>query len=279
MTTNRTICRYTTVRFLPYPDRDEFVNVGVLTAFPLLGTIDFKLEINHTKRITDFFPGFIRSDYKRLARKFYETFDKIRSGCIETPLFGTDDAAFNSFFELLTKQYDELFQFSKSRTCFTSKPETETENLFARFVRQTATSSTPSHENEMVTKIRKQLKYLTAVDDYVDCILDLGSGMKMNIPFAKIDEENHLLKAIRPLFLGYNDVNRITDHGGGWLLRLDKAREQNLLPDKTLIVIGGMEERNKNKNAIIDIMTHISKIDAIEVTAKSDIELIEDFVS
>lgn len=279
MTTDRTICRYTTVRFLPYPDRDEFVNVGVLTAFPMLGTIDFKLEINHTKRITDFFPGFLRSDYKRLAGKFYETFDKIRSGCIETPLLGTDDAAFNSFFELLTKQHDELFQFSKSRTCFTSSPKAETNNLFVRFVQQTTIVRSPAHEKEMVTRIRKQLKDLTAVDDYVDCILDLGSGMNMKLPFVKMDEENHLLKAIRPLFLGYNDVNKIINHGGGWLLRLDKAREQNLLPDRTLIVIGGMDERNKNKNAIIDIMTHIRKIDTVEVTAKSDMEFIEDFVS
>ena len=245
----------------------------------MLGTIDFKLEINHTKRITDFFPGFIRSDYKRLARKFYETFDKIRSGCIETPLLGIDDAAFNCFFELLTKQYDELFQFSKSRTCFTSKPEAETENLFARFVQQTPNVRSTAHEKEMVTRIRRQLKDLTAVDDYVDHVLNLGSGMKMNIPFTKIDEENHLLKAIRPLFLGYNDVNRIINHGGGWLLRLDKAGEQGILPDKTLIVIGGMEESNPNKSAIIDIMAHIRKIDSVEVTAKGDIEFIEDFVS
>ena len=279
MTTDRTICRYCTVRFLPYPDKDEFVNVGVLAAFPLLGTIDFKLEINRTKRITDFFPGFPRDDYKRLARKFYETFDKIRNGCIETPLFGTDDAAFNSFFELLTKQHDELFQFSKSRTCFTSNIKAETNNLFLRFVQQTATVRTPAHEKEMETKIRRQLKDLSAVDDYVDCVLDLGNGMSMKIPFAKTDDDNHLLQAIRPLFLGYNDVSRITDHGGGWLLRLDKAREQGILPDKTLIVIGGMEENNPNKSAIIDIMAHIKRIDTVTVTAKSDIEFIEDFVS
>ncbi len=166
MKTNQTICRYVVVRFLPYIDREEFVNVGVVTAFPELGKIDFKLELSHTKRVTDFFPEFSRHQFEDLAKRFYQTFNEIRDNCIATPLFGTDATSFNSFFDHLVKPYDELFQFSKCRICLTDRPLQETEKMFARFVKQGSTESLPGHEEEMITRTPDQLKSHWLIDNF-----------------------------------------------------------------------------------------------------------------
>ena len=37
---NRLACHYSVVRFCPYPETDEFVNVGVMLACPAIGFLD-----------------------------------------------------------------------------------------------------------------------------------------------------------------------------------------------------------------------------------------------
>ena len=44
------------VRFLPYPETEEFVNIGVVMACPETGTFDFRIETRRRERITGFFP-------------------------------------------------------------------------------------------------------------------------------------------------------------------------------------------------------------------------------
>jgi hypothetical protein len=52
------VCNYAPLRFLPYRDTGEFVNVGVVVHCPQTGQFDFKLApVKKTKRISGFFPG------------------------------------------------------------------------------------------------------------------------------------------------------------------------------------------------------------------------------
>ena len=44
MTNKRSICFYSVLRFCPYRETDEFVNVGVILACPATGFLDFKFE-------------------------------------------------------------------------------------------------------------------------------------------------------------------------------------------------------------------------------------------
>ncbi len=51
---HKTICNYAVIRFLPYPETEEFVNVGVILACPETRTIDYMLETRRRDRITGF---------------------------------------------------------------------------------------------------------------------------------------------------------------------------------------------------------------------------------
>ncbi len=53
---NRFICNFAVVRFLPYPETEEFVNIGVVLACPQTGLFDYTLEKRRRDRITHFFP-------------------------------------------------------------------------------------------------------------------------------------------------------------------------------------------------------------------------------
>lgn len=50
------ICNYSVIRFLPYPETREFVNIGILACCPQVGWMDYALEARKTKRVSDFSP-------------------------------------------------------------------------------------------------------------------------------------------------------------------------------------------------------------------------------
>lgn len=49
-------CNYAVLRFLPYPETGEFVNLGVAAHCPGTGHFGSKFETTRTKRVTTFFP-------------------------------------------------------------------------------------------------------------------------------------------------------------------------------------------------------------------------------
>jgi hypothetical protein len=50
------VCNYPTVRFLPYREIGEFVNIGVVAYCPQIDFFDFRLAERQSRRVTDFFP-------------------------------------------------------------------------------------------------------------------------------------------------------------------------------------------------------------------------------
>ena len=56
MMKNKLACNYTVLRFFPYPETGEFVNLGIAMACPDLHWFDFRLETRRQDRITNFFP-------------------------------------------------------------------------------------------------------------------------------------------------------------------------------------------------------------------------------
>lgn len=62
------ICNYSVIRFLPYPETREVVNIGILACCPQVGWMDYALELRKTKRISDFLPELDMNLY-RAGRK------------------------------------------------------------------------------------------------------------------------------------------------------------------------------------------------------------------
>ena len=51
-------CNYAVLRFLPYPETGEFVNLGVVVHCALRGLFEMKIESRKAARVTDFFSDF-----------------------------------------------------------------------------------------------------------------------------------------------------------------------------------------------------------------------------
>ena len=62
---NPIACNYAVVRFLPYPEAGEFVNVGVVAHSPTTGFFDYRLlPANRISRVHGFFPELNVEHYK-----------------------------------------------------------------------------------------------------------------------------------------------------------------------------------------------------------------------
>jgi hypothetical protein len=53
---NELVCNYALVRFLPYRETGEFVNIGVLVYAPEISYFDFRLAERRNRRVRAFFP-------------------------------------------------------------------------------------------------------------------------------------------------------------------------------------------------------------------------------
>ena len=56
MDMKKTVCNYAVVHFMPYPETEEFVCVGVVLFCQTANYFDYKLEMKRRGRVLGFFP-------------------------------------------------------------------------------------------------------------------------------------------------------------------------------------------------------------------------------
>lgn len=134
-------CNYTILRFLPYAEPGEFVNLGVALACPDLHWFDYRLETRRLDRITDFFPELKQNKaaFVEGRKLFKDELDRVskmmNDGKGDVQLrFKEDAKLFNQVFLNLVRPREEVFCFSPPRTCLTEEPKAELERLFNFYV-------------------------------------------------------------------------------------------------------------------------------------------------
>jgi hypothetical protein len=72
-------CNYSVVRFRPYPETGEFVNIGVVVNSPQTGFFDFRIERRKFRRIANFFPELRAEVYREGILACIDEIDRIRA--------------------------------------------------------------------------------------------------------------------------------------------------------------------------------------------------------
>src|SRR5262245_39918254 len=118
---NLVTCNYAVVRFLPYRETSEFVNVGVVLFCPQAGFFDFALETKKTRRVTDFFPEMPKTLFRTGRQAFEEELRRIRLLFRETSNV-EKDFRFGLFRELVRPR-GSLFRFGEISTVLAADPK------------------------------------------------------------------------------------------------------------------------------------------------------------
>jgi hypothetical protein len=262
-------CHYAIVRFLPYPETEEFANVGVVVACPETGFFGFKLLKRKFSRVTNFFDEIGKDICSQSLTLFDRELSRINA-LVNERRHSSDEL--RSLFNALVHPREAIVRFSETSIRLAENPELAVENLFSFYV-----------ERNFVTQEYKELQLVQRVRNVVQ-------GLKLDKPFRQksigdelaqasfplVQMDNQLpIKVIKPFFLGQNAPGKIISHGGAWVDKVQRLRKRNLLPKATLFAIDGPDESAGNRYlAYKEICDDLIRLDVEVIRSSQEQKLI-----
>jgi hypothetical protein len=127
MNTGQHVCNYAILRYLPYRDRGESANIGVLVTCSQPCFWHFTAEAKMPERVKAFFPNQDAAKYEAAFEAFRAEMERLK-GVAHTPK--TLQIAFNE----TVRMRESVFRFGEVRTILTANPQTLVEELFSHYV-------------------------------------------------------------------------------------------------------------------------------------------------
>ena len=136
------VCNYAVLRYLPYPETGEFVNVGVVVHGAEPGWCGYAGDEEDVHRVTQFFLKVTATDYQRQKRAMFEELKRVRDLILATP----DRRLARSIFQELVRPRESVFRFGEMRTAMTDDPAALLQRLCEQNVkpRRPGTSLVPA---------------------------------------------------------------------------------------------------------------------------------------
>lgn len=282
MNTNKLTCNFAIVHFLPYPETEEFVNVGVVLACPARHFFGFRLETQRRDRVTRFFPEMKSNVFTEGRNHFRDELERVREYLNQseqgTPLPFVQ-SEFNSAFRDVIKPRESLFRFSSARTRLADDPEEALEHLFDYYVDRLFAQRPEYQETEMVKRLTKTLRAAKIIGYREDKI---GNEMyEVHFPLMrKSATTERSFRAIKPLDLAKDRPTAVTEHGDSWLAKLGHLKEMDYDPSQVLFAVQMPHDRKRiidAAKAITDKIKHegarvveIAETDSIKRFADSN---------
>lgn len=265
-------CKYAIVRFVPFSETEEFVNVGVILACPTLGHFDFKLQQKRRHgRVTDFFSDVGREVYKEAIERFSQELTRIKE-IANKPKSNSDDQI-RKLFDALVHPREALIQFSTSRVRMAADPKEMLERLFAYYVERNFV--TPEYKEQILERrVRNIVQSLKLPVPFK--ALEIGDDFTAaHFPLVQ-QVESIPVKAIKPFFLAQTDPAKIISHGGLWVDRIRRMKARNLLPQDVLFAVEGpTPNEDKRYSAFCEICKDFNLIGITTLSSNDTPQIVE----
>lgn len=247
------VCNYAVVRFTPYTETQEFVNVGVILSCAKTGYMDL-LVTTQLSRIQAFFPELDKRTIKTSLLTFREQFSKLQKRLSLVPPSETGDRAIQNqsvmpcvseairaqFLEL-TKLRESLLTCSEVSTVLAVSPREKLKTLFAHYAERQFAQKPEYQERLLTSQVRVLLRTHNLTRLYQRS--DVGNeSYRVHLAFVSkdlrtTDQGTGPARAIQPLDLGKQDSSKIYEHGDHWLSRIQRLKKMDQLP-QLLFTVG-----------------------------------------
>ncbi len=238
---NKLACNYTVLRFLPYPETGEFVNLGIAMGCPDLHWFDFRLETRRVDRITGFFPELKHNkeafvEGRKLFKAEMDRMHAMLNDGDETQLrFKENAQQFNQAFLALVRPREEAFCFSTPRTCLTDDPKQTLHTLFEHYVER-GFAQKPEYQEKLMTKrLRTVFSAKKILQHYTEHTFS-NDLCQAHFPFVR-QNEVRFTRAIHPLDLDKAETPRIVEHADRWKNKLIRLQDVQDHPENILLVV------------------------------------------
>ncbi len=231
---SRVACRYSIVRFLPYPETGEFANVGVVITCPETGYFDFKLQSRRYSRITDFFAELDSKVYLESVKLFRLELERIRKQLITQRI---DPSSMRKLFDSLTHPREAIVKLTEARPRLSEDPKQTLEKLFNYYVERDFV--THEYRDTVVTKRVKAIVDSLKLDHPFKPETLGDEFVSAHFPLVQHAKQDSIDKVIKPFALNHSEPAKIIQHGASWLDRVRRLRKKGALPQRILFAIEG----------------------------------------
>lgn len=138
MSPSQAACNYAMLRFLPYPETGEFVNVGVLVNCLQPCLLEFHMEVDLPPRAKALFPEVDEAAFRDAALAMRRELERVKS------MIGDSKACQIAFREVVRPR-ESVLRFGEARTILTDHPAELAGDLFRRYVRMKEPVSANPH--------------------------------------------------------------------------------------------------------------------------------------
>jgi len=272
------ICNFSVLRFMPYPETEEFVNIGIVLSCPQLGTFMYKIETHRRERVTNFFPELDVDLFIEGRHSIEHELKRLTAGLnrgLSTPPqphFHFKEESFRQLFKEIVKPRESLFRFGDIGTVITLNEKKALKELFAYYVERQFAVHEEYHETVMKKRIACVFKAKDLLKNYHE--KKFGNDQyHVNIPFV-YERNNCALQAIKPIDLNKEDTTRIIEYGDRWRMRIQRLRDMKDFPVKMLFVVRQARSGIRHDIAL-EIRESLSKLDTFSVSEHEDDKIID----
>lgn len=249
----RLACNYAVIRFLPYPETQEFVNVGVVLMCPQLRCFDYRIETRRRDRVTGFFPElnptvFIqgRRDFEQELRRLKKMLNAAQEA--KQMEFGVAQDDFLALFTEIVRPRESIFRFGHIGTVLAEDPTAEITRLFGHYVERQFAQHEDFQEKIMTRRLLETFKANQVTMFKPDRLG--GDDYHVTMPFVRhMGTEATDVRAIKPLDFAKDDTTRILDHGDHWVARMKRLQAQHYQPEAFLFPVRLPAQEKRTRKA------------------------------
>ena len=264
-------CRYAIVRFVPFAETEEFVNVGIVIACPSIGYFDFKLQKKKRHaRVTHFFSELSKVTYHQSIEMFSKELSRVQF-LISQKSNKPDDI--RAVFESLVQPREAMLQFSGARSCLVESPKVSLNKFFDCYVERDFVTQEYT-EQVLERRVRNLIHGLYLPKPFK--AMELGDEFAAaHFPLVQQDDFGPT-KVIKPFYLAQPEPAKIINHGGIWVDRITRMRKRNTLPASVLFAVAGPPILDEARHfAFKEICDDLEKLDIRIAAENSESEIVE----
>lgn len=220
---------YSFVRYRPYFETGEFVNVGLLMCEPERKKLTYRLVSKNNKRVTNFF---YRS---KLFENVRETINE-ELQYIVNQSFDLTPQEMARFFHHYVDVKEGIVQYSNAAVGIVDDPQAYFNNLYTKFIHLGGVKS----ENQEMTMVKHFREIFKAENDAI--LLNYkqhtvkGELAKFTLPLAlKNKHEKEIIKAVKPLAFDQIESPSMIEHCDNWVSKINRADEEGLLKKENIL--------------------------------------------
>lgn len=241
---------YSFVRYRPYIETGEFVNVGLLMCEPEKKNLTFELVNKNSKRVNHFFSR------SKMFKNIRDTINEELNYIVTQPFDHLTPQEMANFFHHYVDVKEGIVQYSEASMRLVEDPKGCFKQLYRNFILD-AGVKTESQELSILQHYKQLFK-----QDNDQILLGYkqhtvrGELAKFTLPLAlKNKNDAQILKAVKPLAFDQTESPSMIEHCDTWVSKINRAAEENLLKkDNVLFALDTPDTATK-----IDILNTIKR--------------------